>query len=100
MEGDEILSFLKGKVRMMTPDLLAIFCKGCGCYHALNLNKILNPHWDFNGDYDKPTIMPSILIDTPGKRCHSYIKDGKIQYLNDCDHSLVGQTIELENEIE
>lgn len=27
--------------------------------------------------------------------CHSFITDGKIQYLSDCTHELAGQTIEL-----
>ena len=27
--------------------------------------------------------------------CHSFINDGKIQYLGDCTHKLAGQTIEL-----
>ena len=31
------------------------------------------------------------------KICHSFITDGKIQYLSDCTHSLAGQTIDLPN---
>lgn len=27
--------------------------------------------------------------------CHSFIKEGKIQFLGDCTHELVGQTVEL-----
>lgn len=27
--------------------------------------------------------------------CHTYITDGKIQYLADCTHALVGQTVDL-----
>ena len=27
--------------------------------------------------------------------CHSYITDGKIMFLNDCTHSLAGQTVDL-----
>ena len=29
------------------------------------------------------------------KRCHSYVKDGQIQFLNDCSHVLAGQTVDL-----
>jgi len=32
-----------------------------------------------------------------GLVCHSFITDGRIQYLGDCTHSLAGQTIELPN---
>lgn len=27
--------------------------------------------------------------------CHSFITDGKIQFLDDCTHALAGQTVEL-----
>jgi hypothetical protein len=30
-----------------------------------------------------------------GKACHSFITDGRIQYLGDCTHDLKGQTIDL-----
>ena len=30
------------------------------------------------------------------KRCHSFVKDGKVQFLGDCDHALAGQTLEPE----
>lgn len=82
--------------------------------------------WGFNGDYDKPTITPSILVRsghfinghkgdcwctyyqnhpyvTQNNKykcgiCHSFIADGKIQYLSDCTHNFTGQTIELEED--
>ncbi len=40
---------------------------------------------------------PSLLCDkdTPERRCHSFVKDGKIQYLKDCWHKLAGQTVDL-----
>lgn len=28
-------------------------------------------------------------------RCHSFVTDGKIQFLSDCSHELTGQTVEL-----
>lgn len=30
-----------------------------------------------------------------GKTCHSFVTDGRIQYLGDCTHSLAGQTVDL-----
>jgi hypothetical protein len=27
--------------------------------------------------------------------CHSFIKNGKIQYLSDCTHELKGKTVQL-----
>jgi len=43
-----------------------------------------------------PTISPSVLVTYEPKRiCHSFVRDGKIQFLSDCTHALSGQTIDL-----
>ena len=77
-------------------------------------------HWTFNGSFDSPTFHPSLhwktghYVDgTPEadcwlcKRakqkgyqsscmiCHSWVRDGKIEFLADCTHSYKGQTLEL-----
>lgn len=71
------------------------WCKGCGYEHAFGLRSE-GGHHTFNMDLNNPTVNPSLLQNfTPGRLCHSYIKDGKIQYLSDCQHALAGQTIEL-----
>lgn len=74
-------------------------CPGCGHAHVM-CTKHIDPNWPiwtFNGDIEKPTFKPSLLNHIPGmnKRCHLFITDGKIQYLNDCTHKLKGQTIEM-----
>jgi hypothetical protein len=70
-------------------------CKGCGHEHCFAL-KSEGGHHNFNMDLENPTVSPSLVQNfTPGKMCHSFIKNGKIQYLNDCYHKLKGQTIEL-----
>lgn len=55
--------------------------------------------WTFNGDLERPTFSPSILVrwESPqGPRvCHSFVTDGRIQFLSDCTHALAGQTVEL-----
>lgn len=72
------------------------YCPGCDEIHAFNET------WTFNNNYDKPTISPSLLVtgfhEKYGKRnyrCHSFIKDGQIQFLADCTHGLKGQTVEI-----
>lgn len=70
---------------------LMFFCPGCGYEHFVNTNR--NGHV-FNGDFDKPTFTPSVLVHGQ-HRCHSFITEGKIKYLNDCSHQLAGQTITL-----
>lgn len=72
-----------------------------------------SPHWTFNGDYEKPTFSPSILVHgvyaksgveyvrpmAPGEviipKCHSFVKNGRIEFLADCDHELRGQAVDL-----
>jgi hypothetical protein len=71
-----------------------IFCPGCEEAHALRVNSELQPGWIWNGDLEKPTFNPSLLA-TGAKRCHSFIKDGKIQFLADSQHKLAGQTVDL-----
>lgn len=57
------------------------------------------PGWTWNGDFDKPTVHPSILVTTkyPDRTdvCHSFITNGRIQFLTDSTHALAGQTVEL-----
>jgi hypothetical protein len=81
------------------------------------------PCWGFNGDVNRPTFSPSLLCQGlmypsgnkfPNEEeinrmragenlrplmkpyvCHSFIRDGKIEFLNDCTHKLKGQTVDL-----
>lgn len=70
-------------------------CLGCGYEHCFALRKD-GGHHEFNMDLNKPTVSPSLLQNfTLGKTCHSFMKNGMIQYLGDCHHHLAGQTIEL-----
>ena len=78
------------------------WCPGCECAHGIwTMKRGGTPNWEFNGREDKPTFSPSILVRYPngatGKDevCHSYVRDGQIQFLNDCTHKLAGQTVEL-----
>lgn len=82
------------------------FCQGCNNCHWFstsgrslsNPDKITGPKWQFNNNFEKPTIRASILVRLANNKvCHSFITDGKIQFLNDCSHKLAGKTVELEN---
>jgi hypothetical protein len=84
----------------------------------------LHATWGFNGSLDAPTFTPSIKATTghycknppvPGNCacdfqerfpdedpwkwpcgiCHSYVRDGRIEFLPDCTHALAGQTVDL-----
>lgn len=76
-----------------------IFCPGCKCHHGLAIG---DPHpqnlrWAFNKDVYEPTFTPSLLCNGSHAetRCHSYITNGRIQFLNDCYHELRNQTVLL-----
>ena len=91
---------------------ILFYCNGCENLHGVD-NK-----WDFNGDFEKPTINPSILVTgtrhltdeeyqaiLSGKEigdksfvCHSFVRYGKIQYLSDSTHHLAGQAVDLIDE--
>lgn len=76
-------------------DQYMYWCDGCGFEHVFAL-QAEGGHHQFNGDLDNPTVVPSLVEDfTPGRMCHSFIRNGNIQYLTDCSHHLAGKTIEL-----
>lgn len=96
------------RVRAFSRNLLGFHCPGCGYGHAVGVNgrMILSSEgkpvsWSWNGDWIKPTFSPSLLInkDKQGDYplCHTFITDGKIQFLADCTHQLAGKTIEMED---
>ena len=107
---------LRGVLRV-SASWLAFWCPGCLEHHTVT------SVWTFNGDYDKPTFLPSVLLTSghhvPGwqgpdcwcsynrehpedtdpfvcRRCHSYVKDGNIEFLPDSTHALAGKTVPLE----
>ena len=72
-------------------------CPGCGRLHVIPVE---GPRaWGWNGDYSWPTFTPSILVRGAGV-CHSFVTNGKIKFLDDCTHTLKGQTVELDEILE
>jgi hypothetical protein len=71
------------------------WCPGCDCIHAFALKEV-GGHHSFNGDLNNPTVSPSLVQNfAPGTMCHSFIKNGMIQFLSDCTHALANKTVEL-----
>jgi hypothetical protein len=110
------------KVKINSDGSITFKCPGCNDTHTINNSP--NHRWAFNGNIDKPTFSPSVLVkcghyvdgqkdghcwctyneehpDNPAPfkcyRCHSFVRDGKIQFLNDCTHDEAGQTLDLED---
>lgn len=98
------------------------WCPGCKSPHHVTVKESTHhkrPVWGFNGNEEKPTFTPSLLCRSPRhvppvtpenleeyKRnpweqtrvehvCHTFITDGKIQFLTDCTHELAGQTVDI-----
>ncbi len=109
------------KVKLEENDMLSFICPGCDKPHAI---RTTGPYaWSWNNDFNNPTINPSVLtkstqLSEEGERqykewcknnypktvkefdkkqtiCHLFIREGMIEYLSDCTHSLAGQTVEL-----
>lgn len=71
-------------------------CPGCGFSHPFEIECPNGQGWRWNGSLDKPTFTPSLLCNKDSDFvCHSFVTDGKIQFLGDCHHTLAGQTVEL-----
>lgn len=91
-----------------TNDRVVFHCPGCkrGHYAQVAVKSGDGPVWDWNKSLDKPTFSPSILVQyngpdagvngAPQAVCHSFVKDGQIQFLSDCTHELAGKTVPLE----
>jgi hypothetical protein len=77
------------------------WCPGCKKPHPYRVlrhpNEPVNtPVWDFNGDVERPTFSPSLLVNASGKygkRCHLFLTDGQLQFCSDSEHALAGQTV-------
>lgn len=80
----------------------AMRCPGCKDDHVIPVKPHLQG-WEFNENEACPTFSPSILVhevkrtdgSTFSPRCHSFVRDGKWQFLSDCGHALAGQTIDM-----
>ena len=98
-------------------------CPGCKDKHIIPVNgNQSNGHgWSWNGSVELPTLTPSINAKSGHHAdsnyecycnmsqripdaddhpewcyiCHSFVTDGKIQFLTDCTHPLAGQTVDL-----
>lgn len=83
---------------------LLFVCPGCmeimgsNGLHFLTVNSPhIKPSWEYDGNVNEPTLSPSILTygRTKDIRCHSFLRKGVFEFLNDSTHSMAGQQIEL-----
>lgn len=80
---------------------LGFECPGCGMHHAVRVRSDGGPRpsWEWNGSMSAPTFSPSILVrwEQRGEQrvCHSFVRDGRIEFCGDCTHDLAGKTAPL-----
>lgn len=90
--------------------VITYWCPGCQHGHTIKYGPEGTETWTWNHDTIHPTFAPSVLayphkvsfnIDDPESppidqvRCHSFVRDGKIEYLSDCEHSSAGMTVDM-----
>lgn len=88
------------------------WCPGCEDAHGVTVD---TPNgWTWNSDLEHPTFQPSVKVGgvqwapdmgfhkpnhavAPGDPivCHSFVREGRIQFLGDSTHNLAGQTVDL-----
>ena len=98
---------MSAKISIASNNFAIFECPGCKESHGI---PIAGDHaWGWNGSIESPTFTPSILVRYPAnpdaieefkewrteRRCHSFVTDGRIQFLGDCTHSLAGHTVDL-----
>lgn len=101
---------------------VGFWCPGCNESHVIPVDQAGHngARWGWNGSADAPTFTPSVLVRSghhvPGhdggtcwcnwedkdefpdlqcRVCHSFVTDGRIQFLTDCTHALAGQTVPI-----
>lgn len=87
-------------LRHVGEGLYGFRCPACKRAHLMNTDRSFegSPCWDFDGNYEKPTFSPSLLCRKDGpNRCHSFIKNGIIEFLGDCQHELANKHVPIPN---
>jgi len=95
---------LSNKLAEGLPDAHVVWCPACKILHKFYVNSFgLNKaRWTWNGDINRPTFSPSLIITISSGdknksdiRCHSFLKNGIWEYLNDCTHEMAGKKVPL-----
>ena len=79
-------------------------CPGCGTFHGAATKRPngSGAMWSWNGSIESPTLNPSLLVKwmkndgvSVENMCHSFIRDGMIEFLSDSTHELSGKTVPI-----
>lgn len=109
------MSALSPFLRSAEGGYLFFWCPGCRESHMIRVASDGGSGWGYNGDPERPTFTPSVLVrgkrritdeeakrimsgekvEVPDRVCHTFVTDGRIQFLGDCTHDLAGRTVDL-----
>lgn len=99
------MAALSKKLRSVESGRIMFWCPGCDGAHMIRVEGASPGCWGYNGNPDAPTFTPSVLVTydgpdagkdgAPPAICHSFVTDGRIQFLSDCTHALDGQTVDI-----
>lgn len=96
------MSALSPILRSVDGGQVSFWCPGCDQAHVIGVKAPAGLIWGYNGNPERPTFTPSILVNGNPKfknpsapLCHSFVTDGQIQFLGDCTHALAGQTVPI-----
>lgn len=60
--------------------LMVYKCPVCGIPHAVRINSPEGRSWKWNGNKEKPTIVPIFEANSGRGVCRTEIKDGQVHY--------------------
>jgi hypothetical protein len=99
------MAAISKKLRSLVDGGLMFWCPGCDGAHQVKVGEGQGPRWGYNENPEAPTFTPSVLVTyngsdagidgAPPAICHSFVTDGRIQFLTDCTHALAGQTVDI-----
>lgn len=98
-----------GRFLRTTTTGLMFWCPSCRQAHVIRTCDPSGDNWSYNADKERPTFSPSVRTFWPARpefegrparpeitRCHSFVREGQIEFLSDCVHSLAGKTVLME----
>lgn len=97
------MAALSKVLRSSGKECVSFWCPGCDHCHTIPVKPRAGHGWGWNESADKPTFTPSVGVNLPSNShhvstadvCHSFVRDGQIEFLNDCTHALAGQTVPI-----
>lgn len=91
-----VRTFTRGTTGEFLYRAVLAWCPACEELHVFRIETPDGPGpWSWDGNTDCPTFEGSMLVQSAGRRCHSFLRGGRWEFLGDCTHSLVGQTVQM-----